>query len=46
MATTVSYDGWDEAGRALELRLPPLIAGQDKPCLAVTEPDVGHNTTE
>jgi acyl-CoA dehydrogenase len=26
--------------------LPPLIAGQDKPCFAVTEPDVGLNTTE
>jgi acyl-CoA dehydrogenase len=25
--------------------LPPLIAGQDKPCFAVTEPDVGLNTT-
>ncbi len=26
--------------------LPPLIAGRDKPCFAVTEPDVGLNTTE
>ncbi len=26
--------------------LPPLIAGQDKPCFAVTEPDVGLNTTQ
>lgn len=26
--------------------LPPLIAGEDKPCFAVTEPDVGLNTTE
>jgi acyl-CoA dehydrogenase len=26
--------------------LPPLIMGQDKPCFAVTEPDVGLNTTE
>lgn len=26
--------------------LPPLIAGDDKPCFAVTEPDVGLNTTE
>jgi acyl-CoA dehydrogenase len=25
--------------------LPPLIAGQDKACFAVTEPDVGLNTT-
>lgn len=25
--------------------LPPLIAGADKPCFAVTEPDVGLNTT-
>ncbi|MFN3447986.1 MAG: acyl-CoA dehydrogenase family protein [Roseococcus sp.] len=25
--------------------LPPLIAGRDKPCFAVTEPDVGLNTT-
>ena len=26
--------------------LPPLIAGLDKPCFAVTEPDVGLNTTQ
>jgi acyl-CoA dehydrogenase len=26
--------------------LPPLIAGRDKPCFAVTEPDVGLNTTQ
>ncbi|MBM3558582.1 MAG: acyl-CoA dehydrogenase [Alphaproteobacteria bacterium] len=26
--------------------LPPLIAGQDKTCFAVTEPDAGLNTTE
>lgn len=26
--------------------LPPLITGQDKACFAVTEPDVGLNTTE
>jgi len=26
--------------------LPPLIAGTDKPCFAVTEPDVGLNTTQ
>jgi acyl-CoA dehydrogenase len=26
--------------------LPPLIAGQDKPCFAVTEPNVGLNTTQ
>jgi acyl-CoA dehydrogenase len=26
--------------------LPPLIAGEDKPCFAVTEPDVGLNTTQ
>lgn len=26
--------------------LPPLIAGADKPCFAVTEPDVGLNTTQ
>jgi len=26
--------------------LPPLIAGDDKPCFAVTEPDVGLNTTQ
>ncbi|SDR59934.1 acyl-CoA dehydrogenase [Rhizobiales bacterium GAS113] len=26
--------------------LPPLIAGQDKACFAVTEPDAGLNTTE
>jgi acyl-CoA dehydrogenase len=26
--------------------LPPLIAGVDKPCFAVTEPDVGLNTTQ
>jgi len=26
--------------------LLPLIAGQDKPCFAVTEPDVGLNTTQ
>lgn len=26
--------------------LPPLIGGQDKPCFAVTEPDVGLNTTQ
>ena len=25
--------------------LPPLISGADKPCFAVTEPDVGLNTT-
>ncbi|MFI4994291.1 MAG: acyl-CoA dehydrogenase family protein [Hyphomicrobiales bacterium] len=26
--------------------LPPLIAGEDKACFAVTEPDAGLNTTE
>jgi acyl-CoA dehydrogenase len=26
--------------------LPPLIAGQDKACFAVTEPDAGLNTTQ
>jgi acyl-CoA dehydrogenase len=26
--------------------LPPLVAGRDKPCFAVTEPDVGLNTTQ
>jgi acyl-CoA dehydrogenase len=26
--------------------LPPLIAGRDKPCFAVTEPNVGLNTTQ
>jgi acyl-CoA dehydrogenase len=26
--------------------LPPLIEGRDKPCFAVTEPDVGLNTTQ
>lgn len=26
--------------------LPPLVAGSDKPCFAVTEPDVGLNTTQ
>jgi acyl-CoA dehydrogenase len=26
--------------------LPPLITGADKPCFAVTEPDVGLNTTQ
>jgi acyl-CoA dehydrogenase len=26
--------------------LPPLIAGEDKACFAVTEPDVGLNTTQ
>lgn len=26
--------------------LPPLIAGQDKACFAVTEPNAGHNTAE
>ncbi len=26
--------------------LPPLVAGRDKPCFAVTEPDVGLNTRQ
>lgn len=26
--------------------LPPLIAGRDKACFAVTEPNAGHNTAE
>jgi acyl-CoA dehydrogenase len=26
--------------------LPPLVAGRDKACFAVTEPDAGHNTTQ
>jgi len=35
--------GNDEQRRRM---LPPLIAGKDKACFAVTEPDVGLNTTE
>ena len=35
--------GSDEQKRRM---LPPLIAGRDKACFAVTEPDVGLNTTE
>lgn len=38
----VVFGNEDQKRRAL----PPLIAGEDKPCFAVTEPDVGLNTTE
>ncbi|HEV7458080.1 MAG TPA: acyl-CoA dehydrogenase family protein [Roseococcus sp.] len=38
----VVFGNEDQKRRAL----PPLIAGADKPCFAVTEPDVGLNTTE
>src|SRR5260370_7126567 len=34
--------GTDEQKRRM---LPPLIAGQDKACFAVTEPDAGLDTT-
>ncbi len=35
--------GTDEQKRRM---LPPLIAGKDKACFAVTEPDAGLNTTQ
>ncbi len=39
----VTVVGTEEQKRRM---LPPLIAGQDKACFAVTEPNAGLNTTE